>query len=113
MSRMVGSCPEFEKKCNRIAEEVLSAWANNVYCHYDGSAFSKRDFILQAHHSWGTAYCNWDDYDVKRTLFEKLRAAGASNIIGYVKWNRVDLAFDIKKSVLKQYRKEEVDEEEN
>ena len=112
MSKMVGSCPEFEKKCTSIAEEVLSVWANTVYCHYDGSAFSKRDFILRAHHSWGSAYCHWG-YDTKHELFEKLKAAGATNIIGYVKWNWVDIAFDIKKSVLKQYRKEEGNEKED
>lgn len=112
MSKMVGSCPEFEKKCSNIAHDVLSAGTNNIYCQYEGSTCSKRDFALRARRSLGYTYHDWDEF-TKEELIKKLREAGATNIIGYVKWNRVDLAFDIKKSVLKQYRGEEFDEEEN
>ena len=105
MSRMVGSCPIFEEKCERIAQDVLTTWSDNVRCFYDGSIYSKRDFVITASHHWGSAYCSWDLY-TKRTLFSRLQQAGATNIIGYVGWNRVYIAFDIKKSVLKEIKHE-------
>lgn len=102
MNRMVGVCPIFQEKCEKIARDVLTIWSDDVRCFYDGSPYSKRDFVIKASHNWGSSYCDWEATYAKSKLFEKLREAGATNIIGYVKWNRVDIAFDIKKSVLKE-----------
>jgi len=101
MSKMTIRSAKFEQDCKSVATNVLSSWTDNVHCYYDGHPyFAKRDYVLKASHSWGTAYCDWSDK--KAELFSALREAGATNIIGTVTYNRVDIAFDIKVSKLKE-----------
>ena len=70
---------------------------------YDASTWNKRDYVADI-----TIYCygdNWNSDDT-RYLKEKMREAGATNIIGCVRRAMVrdylDLAFDIKKSKMKE-----------
>ena len=68
--------------------------------YYDAGKWCKRDYVANI-----TVLGNWDAYDTKY-LKERMRDAGATNIIGGIKHVRtrdyLDLAFDIKKSKMKE-----------
>lgn len=70
----------------------------NVY--YDASAWSKRDYVADI-----TVSKEWTSYDTTY-LKEMMRKKGATNIIGGIRHamarDYLDLAFDIKKSKLKE-----------
>lgn len=103
-SKQVGPIPEFTKACEAAAYSILGGpWIGKLHCYYDGGPHSKRDFALKAAHSWGTAYLEWTA-DIKDELYDALRKLGATNIIGKVDWNYVDIAFDISAKALKQYQ---------
>jgi hypothetical protein len=82
------------------AYNILTAWVKEIrVCYYEKPAY-KRNYGLHAYHSWGSAYCDWEG--AKPELVNMLRENGATNIVGTVKWNRVELYFDLKKSVDKE-----------
>jgi hypothetical protein len=83
---------EFMKKCENAAYGVLTCWASYINCCMVGG---KKQFNLCASHNWGTAHCDWSAY--KWELFNALKMVGAVNISGKVKWNYVDVYFDMSK----------------
>ena len=86
----------FLKQCEKKAGNVLSLWSDKIYCYYDKSSYRRREFVLTASHSWGTAYCYWSAED-KAKLYEELRKLGATKITGKFTWNYVYIMFDMKK----------------
>ena len=93
-------------KIERGAKDILSIWAKEIkVCYYEKPEY-KRNYGLHAYHSWGSAYCDWDGR--KPELVRMLRECGATNIVGTVKWNRVEMYFDLKKSVEKKYLQKEL-----
>jgi len=106
MSQMTGDFKgnkKFTSACKDEALNVLSDWTKNINCYYDGSDFSRRDFVLQANHSWGPCSCCWTKEHFNN-LKSALRKVGATNIIGKFDYNYVDIAFDIKDSAIAQYK---------
>ena len=83
---------EFIKKCEDAAYDVLTAWAKYIRCCETNG---KKQFYLEASHSWGTAYCDWSDS--KRELFKALENIGAVSISGKIKWNYVEIYFNKRK----------------
>lgn len=81
----------FVEQCTKAARSVLTAWANKIICY---EVSGKKQFCLEADHSWGTAYCDWSIH--KYALIEALQKAGATNISGKVTWNYVRLYFNKK-----------------
>ena len=90
---------EFRDNIRSKASGILTAWAREVRVCYYPAPYYKRRYGLHAYHSCGSAYCEWTHH--KQELIEMLRANGATNIVGTVKWNRVELYFDPKKRVEK------------
>jgi hypothetical protein len=72
----------------------------DIKVYYDASKWTKRDYVAEI-----TVSSDWDSYDTKY-LKERMREAGATNIIGCVRHaiarDYLDLAFDIKKSKMKE-----------
>ena len=72
----------------------------DIKVYYDASKWNKRDYVAEI-----TVSSDWDSYDTKY-LKERMREAGATNIIGCVRHAMIrdylDLAFDIKKSKIKE-----------
>lgn len=72
----------------------------DIKVYYDASKWNKRDYVAEI-----TVSSDWDSYDTKY-LKERMREAGATNIIGGLKHAMIrdylDLAFDIKKSKIKE-----------
>ena len=72
----------------------------DIKIYYDASKWNKRDYVADI-----TVSKDWDSYDTKY-LKERMREAGATNIIGGLKHAMIrdylDLAFDIKKSKIKE-----------
>ena len=72
----------------------------DIKVYYDASKWNKRDYVADI-----TVSKDWDSYDTKY-LKERMREAGATNIIGCVRHaiarDYLDLAFDIKKSKMKE-----------
>lgn len=72
----------------------------NINVYYDASKWNKRDYVAEI-----TVSKDWNSYDTKY-LKERMREAGATNIIGCVRHaiarDYLDLAFDIKKSKIKE-----------
>lgn len=91
---------EFAKKCRDAAYRYLTAWSDYVRCYHDTSPYRKKEFVLTAYHRWGSAYCDWEGG--RSDLFRILRECGATNISGYVKWNRVEIIFNMKKRLKKE-----------
>lgn len=98
MSRMTPINEKFIRDCEIITKDILSVWADKIKCYYDGDITSKRDYVIEASDNWGYSQCNWDRD--KSKLFESLKKVGAINIIGKVRWNYIDIAFDIRKKLL-------------
>lgn len=88
------------EKMEQGAKNILTCWAKDVHISYYEGAFYKRSYGLHAYHSWGSAYCDWEGR--KPELVAMLRKCGATNIVGTVKWNRVELYFDLKKRLPKE-----------
>lgn len=88
---------EFRKLCEGAAYSVLTAWARYINCY---SVLGKRQFCIEASHSWGTAYCDWSRH--KSALFEALRQVGAVNICGKVGPDYVCVYFDMSKKLIKK-----------
>lgn len=88
---------EFWDKVSSIATRHFgSAWSE--YCNTE--KVGARSFRVSAYHKWGTAYC---DYSWRKdNFFCDLYNAGATGIKGKVEWNRVDVLFDMKKSLIKK-----------
>ena len=94
------------EKSNKFISEIINAIDNNSYrlrkieVYYDASRWNKRDYVAEI-----TVSEDWDRYDTQ-FLKERMRKAGATNIIGGIKHAMVrdylDLAFDIKKSKMKE-----------
>ena len=72
----------------------------DIKVYYDASKWNKRDYVAEI-----TVSSDWDLYSTQY-LKERMREAGATNIIGGLKHamirNYLDLAFDIKKSKIKE-----------
>lgn len=72
----------------------------DIKVYYNASKWTKRDYVAEI-----TVSSDWDSYDTKY-LKERMREAGATNIIGCVRHAMIrdylDLAFDIKKSKIKE-----------
>ena len=72
----------------------------DIKVYYDAGKWCKRDYVAEI-----TVSENWDRYDTQY-LKDRMREAGATNIIGGIKHAMVrdylDLAFDIKKSKMKE-----------
>ena len=98
MSRMTPKSTAFIYEIKRAIENKDYRYSN-VKVYYDAGKWSKRDYVAEI------TVIDWDGYDTKY-LKERMRKAGATNIIGGIKHAMVrdylDLAFDIKKSKLKQ-----------
>ena len=90
---------EFADQCYSAAYKVLTAWVDDdsFRCYWDNSPYAIKQFVLEARHKWGTAYCYWDS-DTKTDLTRELRNLGAANIKMKVEWNRVVCTFDMKLS---------------
>ena len=89
---MIMTNKEFARQCKLVAKGVLTAWCNDVVC---GSTDGEKQFCLLAHHSGGSAYCDWSND--KNKLVDALHSVGAINISGKVKWNLVRLYFNKRK----------------
>lgn len=101
MSKCTPKSQEFISVIERAISRFDGIRDYKVY--YDASKWNKRDYVADI-----TIYCygdNWNSYDT-RYLKECMREAGATNIIGGVKHamarDYLDLAFDIKKSKMKE-----------
>ena len=91
---------EVADKIQRNAERILTAWLDYVVVNYCGDD-AKRKYALHAYHKWGTAYCDWKSTGVEFELKQMLKECGATYISGKVTWNRVDIYFNLKKSLEK------------
>ena len=98
MSKCTPKSKEFIMDITRAIGQRGGIRDVNVY--YDASKWSKRDYVADI-----TISSDWDMYSTKY-LKERMRDAGATNIIGCVRHaiarDYLDLAFDIKKSKLKE-----------
>ena len=93
-------------KSNKFISEVtmainVSYRVRDVNVYYDADPhWAKRDYVAKI-----TVPSDWDSIDTKY-LKERMRDAGATNIIGCVRHaiarDYLDLAFDIKKSKMKE-----------
>ena len=92
-------------KSNKFISDIYMAinhgyMIRNINVYYDASKWNKRDYVAEI-----TVSSDWDSYDTKY-LKERMREAGATNIIGCVRHaiarDYLDLAFDIKKSKIKE-----------
>lgn len=93
--------PKSDKFISDIYMAINHGYAiRNIKVYYNASEWSKRDYVAEI-----TVSENWDRYDTQY-LKDRMREAGATNIIGGIKHAMIrdylDLAFDIKKSKLKQ-----------
>ena len=98
MSRMT---PKSEKFISEIRKAIgYSLDMKDVTIYYDAGKWCKRDYVAEI-----TVSSDWDAYSTKH-LKERMRDAGATNIIGGIKHamcrDYLDLAFDIKKSKMKE-----------
>ena len=98
MSKMT---PKSDKFINDIYYAIDYGYTiRDIKVYYDASKWNKRDYVADI-----TVSKNWDSYDTKY-LKERMREAGATNIIGCVRHaiarDYLDLAFDIKKSKMKE-----------
>ena len=99
MSRMT---PKSEKFINDVCRAIRTKnyGIRNVKVYYDASKWNMRDYVADI-----TVYSDWDGYDTE-SLKKRMRDAGATNIIGGIKHamcrDYLDLAFDIKKSKMKE-----------
>ena len=93
-------------KIESRASSILTCWAEYVQVCYYEKPYYKRNYGLHAYHHWGSAYCDWEYH--KSELVAMLRECGATNIVGTCKWNRVEMYFDLKKSVDKKYQQGEL-----
>ena len=98
MSRMT---PKSNKFISDMYTAINHGYAiRDIKVYYDASKWNKRDYVAEI-----TVSKDWDSYDTKY-LKERMREAGATNIIGCVRHaiarDYLDLAFDIKKSKIKE-----------
>ena len=98
MSRMT---PKSNKFISDMYTAINHGYAiRDIKVYYDASKWNKRDYVAEI-----TVSKDWDSYDTKY-LKERMREAGATNIIGCVRHaiarDYLDLAFDIKKSKMKE-----------
>ena len=104
MSRMT---PKSNKFISDIARSIKRGYdgysvmgIRDVNVYYDAGKWYKRDYVAEI-----TVSSDWDAYSTKY-LKERMRDAGATNIIGGIKHamcrDYLDLAFDIKKSKIKE-----------
>ena len=84
---------------------VSTVWSNGIRCYYDDSPYAIRQFVYHADHSWGTAYCDWSG-NTRGRLVEALRMIGATKIKANVKWNNINITFNITKTKYKELCKE-------
>ena len=93
------------KKSDRFIMEIARAIGQgggirNINVYYDAGKWCKRDYVAEI-----TVSSDWDIYSTKY-LKERMRDAGATNIIGGIKHamcrDYLDLAFDIKASKMKE-----------
>jgi hypothetical protein len=92
-------------KSEKFIKDISKAIDNNSYgikyviVYYDADKWNRRDYVAKI-----TVH-DWDSYDTE-LLKKRMRNAGATNIIGGIKHTMVkdylDLAFDIKKSKMKE-----------
>ena len=93
-------------KSGKFIKDIFKAIDNNSYrirdikVYYDANEWNRRDYVAEI-----TVSSDWDMYSTKY-LKECMSEAGATNIIGGIKHAMVrdylDLAFDIKKSKMKE-----------
>ena len=99
MSKMTPKSNEFITEITHEIERY-SYKLNDIKVYYDGDKWSKRDYVANI-----TVPRDWNSYETQ-CLKTCMRNAGAINIIGCVRHararNYLDLAFDIKKSKMKE-----------
>ena len=98
MSRMT---PKSNKFISDMYMAINHGYAiRDIKVYYDAGKWCKRDYVAEI-----TVSSDWDAYSTKY-LKERMREAGATNIIGGIKHamcrDYLDLAFDIKKSKMKE-----------
>ena len=98
MSRMT---PKSDKFISDIYMAINHGYMiRDIKVYYDASKWNKRDYVAEI-----TVSSDWDSYSTKY-LKKRMCEAGATNIIGGIKHAMVrdylDLAFDIKKSKMKE-----------
>lgn len=100
MSRMTPKSNDFISDIKRAIENRYIHNIREVKVYYDAGKWCKRDYVAEI-----TVSSDWDRYDTQY-LKDRMREAGATNIIGGIKHAMVrdylDLAFDIKKSKMKE-----------
>lgn len=91
---------EIIKKIDKIHRTKDEYRTTDVNVYYDAGKWSKRDYVAKI-----TVPRDWDSYETK-CIKERMRSAGATNIIGgkrhAIARDYLDLAFDIKKSKMKE-----------
>ena len=98
MSRMT---PKSDKFISDIYMAINHGYMiKDIKVYYDAGKQCKRDYVAEI-----TVSSDWDSYSTKY-LKERMRKAGATNIIGGVKHaiarDYLDLALDIKKSKMRE-----------
>ena len=98
MSKCTPKSQEFINDIYHVIDCGMRVRDSKVY--YDAGKWCKRDYVADI-----TISKDWDAFDTKY-LKERMRDAGATNIIGGIKHaiarDYLDLAFDIKKSKMKE-----------
>ena len=88
--------PKSSKFISDIYTAINHGYAiRDIKVYYDAGKWCKRDYVAEI-----TVSSDWDSYSTQY-LKERMREAGATNIIGGIKHAMIrdylDLAFDIKK----------------
>ena len=104
MSKCTPKSEEFISEIEKAIDKAFrySYSVGNVKVYYDASKWSKKDYVadITIHRNSG-----WTNEDTKR-IKEVMRNAGATGVIGGIKHaiarDYLDLAFDIKKSKMKE-----------
>ena len=104
MSGIFGEDREFIEKAKAAADSSFSAWAERAVCWYDDYDGASRDYALTVKHTWGRAYCSFNESNVK-ALKEKLLAIGACHIKVKCEWNRCLATFDMRKDYYTSFNK--------
>ena len=99
MSKCTPKSKEFINEITRVIDRY-SYRIRDVKVYYDADTWNKRDYVANI-----TVPRDWDDIDTKYLKYH-MREAGATNIIGCkrraIARDYLDLAFDIKKSKMKE-----------
>lgn len=104
MSKCTPRSEEFINEIKRAINEACrySYSVKDVKVYYDASKWSKKDYVADISLYKNSTWCSEDT----KWLKEAMRTAGATGVIGGIKHaiarDYLDLAFDIKKSKMKE-----------